>query len=185
MDSRVLRNKSLQILLHEGRLFKEDRRGSALAEDGNRPVMVEETGKTESFFEAQFFVALGKHHLVPASYRCPDPQLEPDIAIELPGSTIPAKHKAEFESMKFENMACRPLRVYHDNVFVEPGNVNEALTDAMVDVYFTIRHFYMREKKFDTFQADIQQIKIVKPGASIMTSGFKERGEQKVQTSAY
>jgi hypothetical protein len=76
--------------------------------------------------------------------------------------------------MKFENMAC-PLRVYRDNVFVEPGNVNEALTDAMVEVYFTIRHFYMREKKFDTFQADIQQIKIVKPGASITTSGFKPR----------
>ncbi|KAJ8579718.1 hypothetical protein M405DRAFT_939048 [Rhizopogon salebrosus TDB-379] len=71
-------------------------------------------------------------------------------------------------------MAC-PLRVYRDNVFVEPGNVNEALTDAMVEVYFTIRHFYMREKKFDTFQADIQQIKIVKPGASITTSGFKPR----------
>jgi hypothetical protein len=87
---------------------------------------------------------------------------------------IPAKHKAEFESMKFENMAC-PLRVYRDNVFVEPGNMNEALTDAMVEVYFTIRHFYMREKRSDTFQADNQQIKIVKPGASIATSGFKRR----------
>jgi hypothetical protein len=85
---------------------------------------------------------------------------------------IPTKHKAEFESMKFENMAC-PLRVYRDNIFVEPGDVNEALTGAMVEVYFTIRHFYMREKKFDTFQADIQQIKIVKPGASIATLGFK------------
>jgi hypothetical protein len=46
---------------------------------------------------------------------------------------IPAKHKAEFESMKFENMAC-PLRVYNDNVFAEAGNVNEALRDAMVEV---------------------------------------------------
>jgi hypothetical protein len=87
---------------------------------------------------------------------------------------IPAKHKAEFESMKFGNMACL-LRVYRDNVFAEPGNVNEALTDAMVEVYFTIRHFYMCEEKFDTFQADIQQIKSVKPGASIATSGFKRR----------
>jgi hypothetical protein len=85
---------------------------------------------------------------------------------------IPVKHKAGFESMKFENMAC-PLRVYRDNVFVEPGNVNEPLTDAMVEAYFTIRHFYMREKKFDIFRADIQQIKIVKLGASIATSGFK------------
>jgi hypothetical protein len=29
-----------------------------------------------------------------------------------------------------------PLRVYRDSVFVEPGNVNDALTDAMVEVYF-------------------------------------------------
>jgi hypothetical protein len=87
---------------------------------------------------------------------------------------IPAKHKAEFESMKFENMAY-PLRVYRGNIFVERGNVNEALTDAMVEVPFTIGHFYMREKKFDTFQHDIQQIEIVEPGASIATSGFKRR----------
>jgi hypothetical protein len=40
---------------------------------------------------------------------------------------------------------------------------------------FTIRHFHIREKKFDTFQADIQQIEIVKPGASIVMSGFKQR----------
>jgi hypothetical protein len=87
---------------------------------------------------------------------------------------IPAKHKAGFESMKFENMAW-PLRVYRDNVFMEPRNVNEALTDAMVEVYFMIRHFYVREKKFDAFQADIQQIEIMKLGASIVTSGFKRR----------
>jgi hypothetical protein len=39
-----------------------------------------------------------------------------------------------------------------------------------------IRHYYLRDKKFDTFQAGtIQQIKIVKPGASIAASGFKWR----------
>jgi hypothetical protein len=55
---------------------------------------------------------------------------------------------------------------------------DEALTDAMVEVYFTIRHFYMCKKKFDTFQADIQQIEIVKPGASITTSRFKQCNAQ-------
>jgi hypothetical protein len=34
-------------------------------------------------------------------------------------------------------------------------------------------HYYLRDKKFDTFQAEIQQIRIVKLGSSIMTSGFK------------
>jgi len=82
---------------------------------------------------------------------------------------IPSKHKEEFESMKFDFMAC-PLGVYRDKVFVEPG-VNEALT--VVEVFFTMRHYYLRDKKFDTFQGEIQQIKIVKLGGSIATSGIK------------
>ncbi|KAJ8580754.1 hypothetical protein M405DRAFT_833766 [Rhizopogon salebrosus TDB-379] len=42
-------------------------------------------------------------------------------------------------------------------------------------MFFSIRHYYLRDKKFDTFQADMQQIKIIKPGASIASSGFKRR----------
>jgi hypothetical protein len=42
-----------------------------------------------------------------------------------------------------------------------------------VEVSFVIRHYYLRDKKFITDQADIQQIKIVKPGNSIAMSGFK------------
>jgi hypothetical protein len=87
---------------------------------------------------------------------------------------IPSKHKEEFESLKFDFIAC-PLRVYRGNVFVEPGDVNEALTGAVVEVFFTMRHYYLRDKKFDTFQGEIQQIKIIKPGGSIATSGIKRR----------
>jgi hypothetical protein len=58
---------------------------------------------------------------------------------------------------------------------VEPGDANEALTGAMVEAFFTIRHYYMRDKKFDTFQADIQQIQTVKLGASIAVSWLKRR----------
>jgi hypothetical protein len=56
---------------------------------------------------------------------------------------------------------------------VEPGDVNEALKGAIVEVFFPVKHYYLRDKMFDTFQADIQQIKIIKPRASIATSGFK------------
>jgi hypothetical protein len=82
---------------------------------------------------------------------------------------IPSKHRDEFDSMKFNFMAC-PLRVYRDKTFVEPRDVIGALTGAVVEVYFGIRHYYLRDKKFDTFQAEIQQIRIVKPG-----TGFKRR----------
>ncbi|KAJ8597884.1 hypothetical protein M405DRAFT_855176 [Rhizopogon salebrosus TDB-379] len=71
---------------------------------------------------------------------------------------IPMEQKEESECMKFNFLAC-PLAVYRDNTFMEPGEVNEALTGAMVEVFFAIRHYYLCDKKFDTFQADIQQIK--------------------------
>ena len=53
-----------------------------------------------------------------------------------------------------------PLRLYRGESLVEPADVNEAPTGAVVQVFSTIRHYYMREKKFDTFGADILQIKI-------------------------
>jgi hypothetical protein len=68
--------------------------------------------------------------------------------------------------MKFDFMAC-PLSIYRDKVFVEPRDINEVLTGAVVEVFFTMRHYYLRDKKFNTFQGEIQQIKIVKPGGSI------------------
>jgi hypothetical protein len=98
----------------------------------------------------------------------------PTMDTETEGWPIPSKHKEEFESVKFDFMAY-PLRVYRDKVFVEPRDVNEALTGAVVEVFFTMRHYYLRDKKFDTFQAEIQQIKIIKPGGSISTSGIKRR----------
>ncbi|KAJ8580132.1 hypothetical protein M405DRAFT_891514 [Rhizopogon salebrosus TDB-379] len=82
---------------------------------------------------------------------------------------IPVKHKEEFDFM-----AC-PLGVYRDTAFVEPSEVSEALEGAFVEAVFAIRHYYLRGKKFDPYQADIQQIKVIEPGASIAASGFKRR----------
>ncbi|OJA16084.1 hypothetical protein AZE42_11985, partial [Rhizopogon vesiculosus] len=42
-----------------------------------------------------------------------------------------------------------------------------------MQVFFAIRHYYLRDKIFDTFRADIQQINILKPGTSIAHSEFK------------
>jgi hypothetical protein len=68
-----------------------------------------------------------------------------------------------------------PLRLYRRNSLVESGDVNDTLTGAVVQVFFVIRHCYLRDKKIDTFRTDIQQIKILKPGSSIACSGFKRR----------
>jgi hypothetical protein len=78
----------------------------------------------------------------------------------------------EFESIKFDFMACL-FGVYRDKTFVEPGGVNEASKSTIGEVFFAIRHYCLRNKMFDIFQANMQQIGIVKPGASIAASGFK------------
>jgi hypothetical protein len=98
----------------------------------------------------------------------------PVMDIEMEKSPIPSKHRDEFNSMKFDFMAC-PLKVYRGKTFVEPRDVIGALTGAVVEVYFGMRHYYLHDKKCDTFQAEIQQIRIVKPGSLIATSGFKRR----------
>jgi hypothetical protein len=54
--------------------------------------------------------------------------------------------------MKFNFKAC-PLGVYRDMAFVEPGKVNVALEGTVVEVIFAIKHYCLRGKKFDTFQA--------------------------------
>jgi hypothetical protein len=87
---------------------------------------------------------------------------------------IPAKHRDEFDEIKL-NYEASPLRLYRGNSLVEPADVNDALTGAVVQVFFMIRHYYLRNKKFDTFGADIQQIKLLKPGTSIARSGYKRR----------
>ena len=38
-----------------------------------------------------------------------------------------------------------------------------------------MRHYYLRDKKLDTFQGEIQQIKIVRLGGSFATSRIKPR----------
>jgi len=66
------------------------------------------------------------------------------------------KYREEFNLMKLDYEAS-PLRLYRGESLVEPADVNEALTGAVVQVFFTIQHYYMREKKFDPFGADILQ----------------------------
>jgi len=46
---------------------------------------------------------------------------------------------------------------------------------TVVEVFFTMRHYYLHDKKFNPFQGEIQQIKTVKPGGSISTSRIKRR----------
>jgi hypothetical protein len=58
------------------------------------------------------------------------------------------------------------------------GGVNEALKGTIVEVSFAIRHYCLHDKMFDIFQANMQQIRIIKPGALTVASG-KDKGRIK------
>jgi hypothetical protein len=87
---------------------------------------------------------------------------------------IPAKHKAEFKSINSRIWQARSESTATAFSW-SPGMWMKPWQTRWWRCTFTIRHFHIREKKFDTSQADIQQTEIVKPGASIVTSGFKQR----------
>jgi hypothetical protein len=44
-------------------------------------------------------------------------------------------------------------------------SVNMCRSRVCCQFFFAVRHYHLRDKKFDTFQADIQQIKIIKCNA--------------------
>jgi hypothetical protein len=94
------------------------------------------------------------------------------------------RNNDEFESMKCDFIAC-PLRVYRDITFMEPEDVNETLRGAMVKVFFAIRHYCLRDKKFDAFHVDIQQINVIKPDSSISMPRFKQRNAHALWASAH
>jgi len=64
---------------------------------------------------------------------------------EIDNGPIPMKHRDEFDLMKL-NYEASPLRLYRGNSLVEPAEVNDALTGAVVEVFFVIRHYYLRDK---------------------------------------
>ncbi|OAX33063.1 hypothetical protein K503DRAFT_776002 [Rhizopogon vinicolor AM-OR11-026] len=75
---------------------------------------------------------------------------------------IAMKHKDEFDLVKLNHEAS-PLRLYRGN--------------SLVSRQIVLRRppLLSARQKFDTFCADIQQIKILKPGTSNACSGFKRR----------
>jgi hypothetical protein len=66
-----------------------------------------------------------------------------------------------------------PLCLYHGNTFIEPKDANKELKQALVEIYFGLKHYYMKKDHFNSFQAVIQQINILKADESTTKSVYK------------
>jgi hypothetical protein len=76
----------------------------------------------------------------------------------------------EFEGIKYHYRAQR-LPVYYEDVLIQPGEVNEALNGAIVEVEFTMRHWQIQD--YDSFQATSQKITILRLGPYHHKSNYK------------
>ncbi|KAG6374106.1 hypothetical protein JVT61DRAFT_4750 [Boletus reticuloceps] len=76
---------------------------------------------------------------------------------------VEAKSKEALDEIKYTHCVL-PLRVYKDEEYVKPRNVNAALRNSMVEVLFSVHHTYLgiQTPAHDTFRANIEQIKILK-----------------------
>ncbi|OJA20361.1 hypothetical protein AZE42_07312 [Rhizopogon vesiculosus] len=110
---------------------------------------------------------------------CVNPRCERDVHkldrdFWFPSSVVPA-HEVDVVIQEDNIARHQPVRV--PSLF-RLFRVNiESLCIVVRNVPFqgSVRHYYLRNKNFDTFDTDIQQIKILKPGSSVGRSGFKRR----------
>lgn len=83
---------------------------------------------------------------------------------------IPDEFVAEFDDLKYNFEAC-PLPLFHDGHLVEPSMANEVMNGAIVEVQFHIHQWHIQQ--FDSFQANVEKIVILKPAPIHHTSGYK------------
>jgi hypothetical protein len=99
----------------------------------------------------------------------------PEIDEETNEWPVPSEFQEELDDIK-ETYQATPLKVYIGNKFVEPLDVCAALSNALVEMHFTIQHYRIaKESAFDSFSAVIQQILVLKPGVSKNASPYKRK----------
>ncbi|KAJ8583622.1 hypothetical protein M405DRAFT_845695 [Rhizopogon salebrosus TDB-379] len=99
--------------------------------------------------------------IIPDSPHAEKRENAPQMDQETQNWPIPHELADEFDGIKYTYQA-NPLPLYHDNHLVDPSHTNAAINGALVEVTFGIRHWRIQD--FDSFQANIHKIVILRPG---------------------
>lgn len=83
---------------------------------------------------------------------------------------IPDQFVAKFDDLKYNYEAC-PLPLFHDGHLVEPSMANEVMNGAIVEVQFNIHQWHIQQ--FDSFQANVEKVVILRPSLTHHTSRYK------------
>lgn len=68
-----------------------------------------------------------------------------------------------------------PLPVFARDRFIEAVNINETIKGALVELHFEFHHYCIKSKNQDSFNATIQQILVLQPGAPRPTTAYKRK----------
>ncbi|KAG2121854.1 hypothetical protein BD769DRAFT_1671256 [Suillus cothurnatus] len=97
----------------------------------------------------------------PHSRRVPNAPLMDDTTEHWP---MPTEYEDDFAHVKYTHWAI-PLPVFEDDKPVSPLNINRTLDGALAEVHFCVHHWHL--SGYDTFQAKIEKVNIIKCSASI------------------
>lgn len=87
---------------------------------------------------------------------------------------VTADLQKELDALKYDFCAV-PLRVYVNDRFVEPLDVNNTIRGALVEVHFELRHYFIAAESYDSFNVTIEQILVLQPGAAPPDTPYKRK----------
>jgi hypothetical protein len=76
----------------------------------------------------------------------------------------------DMEELKYSFQA-DPLPLYDDGHLVEPSFTDDVINGAIVEVHFGILHWHL--SNFDSFQANVDKVIILRPGYKRHSSNYK------------
>ena len=87
---------------------------------------------------------------------------------------IPNKYHTAFDDIK-DNYNAIPLRVFRNGEAVQMADIEKAIAGVLVEVQFELRHFAITTKKFDSFNASLEQMQILELGRECPPNVFKRK----------
>ena len=85
---------------------------------------------------------------------------------------VPSDLRADLDDIKKTYRAV-PLPVFAKDMFIEITDVNDTVKGVLVEVHFEFHHYCIKSKNQDSFNATIQQIIVLQPGAPRPTTAYK------------
>jgi hypothetical protein len=84
---------------------------------------------------------------------------------------IPDQFVTEFDVLKYSYQA-NPLPLFHDRHLVEPSMANKVMNGVIVEAHFCIHQWHIQQ--FNSFQATVKQIVLLRPTPRHHTSAYKQ-----------